>query len=103
MLNDWKIGKWDISKIQFKQQLWITPNEASERWFIIEKDYKMQELPDFSQIITRGDLDEMTNAIEIFEEKIDSYLKNKSSSYNISNFDELKSVVESKIKSLKDS
>ncbi len=81
----------------------IDKREVYVPYSIIEKDYRLQELPDFSPIITRGDLDEMTNAIEIFEEKIDSYLKDKSSSYNISNFDELKSVVESKIKSLKDS
>ncbi len=81
----------------------IDKREIYVPYSIIEKDYKMQELPDFSPIITRGDLDEMTNAIEIFEEKIDSYLKDKSSSYNISNFDELKSVIESKISSMKNS
>ncbi|MHA1551257.1 MAG: nucleotidyltransferase domain-containing protein [Candidatus Heimdallarchaeaceae archaeon] len=70
---------------------------------ITMKDFIAQDLPDFSSIVTRGDFDEMVSAIEIFEEKIDLYLKDKSTVQNISNIDELKAIIESKIRSMKTS
>ncbi|MHA1446975.1 MAG: hypothetical protein ACTSSN_09810, partial [Candidatus Heimdallarchaeaceae archaeon] len=64
-------------------------------------DYRRQGLPDLSSLITKGDFDEISDAIEVFEEKINIYMKDKTSKQHISDFNELVKEIENKINSPK--
>ncbi|MHA1346315.1 MAG: nucleotidyltransferase domain-containing protein [Candidatus Heimdallarchaeaceae archaeon] len=70
---------------------------------ITRKDYLQQGLPDFSALITKGDIAEIAEAVEIFESKVDTYMKEKSSLYNITDFSDLKEEIANRINSMKKS
>ncbi|MCE7742240.1 MAG: nucleotidyltransferase domain-containing protein [Candidatus Heimdallarchaeota archaeon] len=68
---------------------------------ITGNDYLKQGLPDLSALISEGDFDGISEAIEVFEEKINIYMKDKASKQHISDFNELVKEIENKINSPK--
>ncbi len=68
---------------------------------ITGKDYFQQGLPDLSSLITEGNIEKITSAVELFEEKINFYMKDKTSKKKLNSFEELATEIENKIESLK--
>jgi len=69
---------------------------------ITGRNYLEQEIPELSNLITRSDFDEIANSIEIFEKKIDLYMKDKSAIEKIPDFNGLKDAIIKRINNQKE-
>jgi hypothetical protein len=61
------------------------------------QDYLNQGLPDLSKLITKGKFDIILEAVEVFEEKINEYMKDKTTKKKIASFAELVDEIEKQI------